>query len=569
MTTNTTTPTFSDFRYERPDFPALSEQFAASLHAFSSAKVLADAEVALVALYQLRADFQTMYNLSYIRHSADTRDAFYEAENNYFDEQMPVFEALKSNFYHALLASPFREALEQRHGHQLFAIAELSLKTFSPEIIEDLQEENRLSSSYNKLKATAQIPFESEIYNLSSILPREQDPDRKVRAAAAKAKWDWMAKQQQEIESIFDQLVKVRHQIARKLGFDNFIELGYARMLRTDYNADDVAFYREQIRQHIVPVAERLYARQAGRLGLDSLQYYDETVLFPQGNPQPKGTPEWIVAQATQMYQELSPETDAFFRFMLEGELMDLVSRDGKSTGGYCTFIPNERAPFIFSNFNGTSGDIDVLTHEAGHAFQVYSSRDLAISEYNWPTFEACEIHSMSMEFFTWPWMDRFFAEDVDRYRFGHLSGAIYFLPYGVAVDEFQHFVYAHPTATPAARNQAWREIEQKYLPQRQYDGHPLLEAGGFWQRQTHIFGMPFYYIDYTLAQICAFQFWAKDRKDHSAAWTDYVRLCQAGGSASFLKLVEQANLESPFAPGCMEQLAQVVADWLDQAPIS
>ena len=341
MTSSTTTTTFSDFRYERPDFPALSKQFAASLQAFSSAQDLAAAEATLVTLYQLRADFQTMYNLAYIRHSADTRDAFYEAENNYFDEQLPVFESLKSNFYRALLASPFRGVLEQRHGQQLFAIAELSLKTFRPEIIENLQEENRLSSSYNKLKATAQIHFEGEIYNLSSILPREQDPDRKVRAAAAKAKWDWMAEQQHEIESIFDQLVKVRHQIARKLGFDNFIELGYARMLRTDYQAADVAFYREQIHQYIVPVAERLYARQARRLGLDSLQHYDETVLFPQGNAQPKGTPEWIVAQATQMYQELSPETDAFFRFMLEGELMDLVSRDGKATGGYCTFIPN------------------------------------------------------------------------------------------------------------------------------------------------------------------------------------------------------------------------------------
>ena len=112
-----------------------------------------------------------------------------------------------------------------------------------------------------------------------------------------------------------------------------------------------------------------------------------------------------------------------------------------------------------------------MLTHEAGHAFQVYSSRDLSISEYNWPTYEACEIHSMSMEFFTWPWMAKFFKEAVDQYRFGHLSGAIYFLPYGVAVDEFQHFVYANPEATPAERNHAWREIEKKYLPQREYEG--------------------------------------------------------------------------------------------------
>lgn len=547
----------------------LKADFALSLQAFRQAVSLDEARMAFDRIYELRAGFQTAYNIAYIRHSGDTRDSFYEAENNFFDEQLPLFEELKTDFYRNLLESRWRPDLETIYGEQLFAIAACSLRTFHPDIIEDLQEENRLSSSYNKLKATAQVEFEGKTYNLSSIQPLEEHTDRSKRAAAAKAKWDWLASQQDEMERIFDNLVKVRHRIARKLGFENFIELGYARMLRTDYNAADVAYYREQIRQHIVPLALRLYKQQAERLGLEQLNYYDEAMLFPKGNPQPKGQPEWIVERAAEMYAELSPETDTFFRFMQERQLMDLVSRDGKSTGGYCTYVPGHRAPYIFSNFNGTSGDIDVLTHEAGHAFQVYSSRDLSIAEYNWPTYEACEIHSMSMEFFTWPWMAKFFQESVDHYRFGHLSGAIYFLPYGVAVDEFQHYVYAYPEASPADRNQAWREIEAKYLPQRQYEGHPYLEAGGFWQKQTHIFAMPFYYIDYTLAQICAFQFWSKDQEDHTAAWSDYVRLCQAGGSASFLNLVKLAGLASPFAPGCVEELSQKVGDWLAKHTIN
>lgn len=559
-----TSSTFSEFPYQRPDMATLKADFSSALMAFDQAGSLLAARESLQEIYRLRAAFQTMYNLAYIRHSSDTTDAFYEAENNFFDEQLPVFEELKINFYRTLLASPWRADLEEEHGKQLFAIAELSLVTFRPEIIEKLQEENRLASAYNKLKATAQIEFDGETYNLSSIHPREEDPDRKKRAAAAKAKWDWLASKQGEMEAIFDQLVKIRHQIAQELGFENFIQLGYARMLRTDYNAEDVANYREQIRLHIVPLAVRLYEQQAARLGIEKLHYYDEPMLFPHGNPQPKGKPEWIVAQAAAMYAELSPETKTFFNFMQEQELMDLVSRDGKATGGYCTFIPQHKAPFIFSNFNGTSGDIDVLTHEAGHAFQVYSSRDLAISEYNWPTYEACEIHSMSMEFFTWPWMDKFFQEDVGKYRFGHLSGAVYFLPYGVAVDEFQHYVYAHPEASPAERNEAWRAIEKKYLPQRDYNGHPFLEAGGFWQKQTHIFGMPFYYIDYTLAQICAFQFWVKDQENHEEAWPDYVQLCKAGGSASFLNLVKLAKLNSPFSPNCVAELAEPVGAWLE-----
>ena len=220
--------------------------------------------------------------------------------------------------------------------------------------------------------------------------------------------------------------------------------------------------------------------------------------------------------------------------------------------------------PFIFSNFNGTSGDIDVLTHEAGHAFQVYCSKDYQIPEYHWPTYEACEIHSMSMEFFTWPWMELFFKEDTAKYRFTHLSEALLFIPYGVTVDEFQHFVYAHPEASPQDRKAAWREIEKKYLPHRDYEDNDYLERGGYWHQQGHIFGDPFYYIDYTLAQICAFQFWKRSRENRETAWADYLRLCQAGGSQSFLELVGLANLISPFEDGCIASVVKVIEDWLD-----
>ena len=276
------------------------------------------------------------------------------------------------------------------------------------------------------------------------------------------------------------------------------------------------------------------------------------------------GTPDDILRGADTMYSELSKDTDRFFQFMRSNNLMDLVNRENKATGGYCTYIDGYKSPYIFSNFNGTSGDIDVLTHEAGHAFQVFLSRNKTITEYNWPTYEACEIHSMSMEFFTWKWMPLFFGEDADKYYFSHMSSALQFLPYGVAVDEFQHFVYENPTATPSVRNQKWREIEQKYLPHRQYDGNTFLENGGFWQKQNHIFASPFYYIDYTLAEICAFQFWKKDRENHQKAWTDYVRLCKAGGSMSFLKLVDLANLRSPFEDGCVESVVGDITNWLD-----
>ncbi|TCL49249.1 M3 family oligoendopeptidase [Thermolongibacillus altinsuensis] len=358
--------------------------------------------------------------------------------------------------------------------------------------------------------------------------------------------------------------MKVRTNMAKKLGFENFVELGYARLGRTDYNAEMVAKFREQVKEFIVPIAVKLRERQQERIGVDKLKYYDEAFAFKTGNPTPKGDAKWIIENGKKMYQELSPETDEFFRFMIDHELMDLVAKKGKASGGYCTYIENYKAPFIFSNFTGTSSDIDVLTHEAGHAFQVYESRHFEIPEYNWPTLEACEIHSMSMEFFTWPWMELFFKEDTEKYKFNHLSSALLFLPYGVAVDEFQHFVYENPDITPAERKQAWREIEKKYMPTRDYDGNDYLERGGFWQRQSHIYTTAFYYIDYTLAQICAFQFWKRSRENYKEAWNDYVKLCREGGSKPFTELVRVANLISPFEDGCVQSVVGEIECWLN-----
>lgn len=555
---------FENFTYTRPEMEAFTQRFEDLLTQFEGASSAAEQNDVFQEINEMRTHFLSMYNVCYIRHTINTKDEFYESENNFFDEQMPNFEALNTRFYRALLDSRFRADLEEKWGSQLFVIAELSLKTFEPVILKDLQEENRLSSEYTKLKAGATIEFRGEEYNLSSIQIPETDTDRQTRKEAAKAKWAFFSERSDRFDQLFDQLVKVRHRIAQKLGFRNFVELGYARMIRSDYNAEMVAEFRRQVQQYIVPLATELYQRQAKRLGLEKLKYYDEDFRFPTGNPKPKGEPTWIVSNAGKMYRELSPETDEFFGFMQDKGLMDLINRPGKATGGYCTYIGEYKSPFIFSNFNGTSGDIDVLTHEAGHAFQVYSSRDIGINEYNWPTYEACEIHSMSMEFFTWPWMPLFFKEDTDKYRFAHLANAICFLPYGVAVDEFQHEVYEKPDMSPADRHAVWKKIEKKYLPHRDYDGLEYLEKGGFWQKQSHIFASPFYYIDYALAQICAFQFWARDQKDHEEAWNDYVKLCQVGGSGSFLELVELAGLESPFQPGCLQKVMQPLRSWLE-----
>ncbi len=557
-------PKFSDITYKRPDLDKIEEQFNTQLKLFKSASSADDQNAVLKEINAIRNSFMTHSQVAHIRNTIDTRDEFYDKEQAYFDQNEPRYQALVHKLYQLLVDSPYRTELEAKWGGQLFAIAEASLKSFSPEIIGDLQRENELKTQYTKLVSSAKIMFDGEECTMAELTPFEQSADREVRKRASAAKFGFLAEHEDEFDAIYDELVKVRDGMAKKLGFENFVSFGYARLTRTDYDAEKVAYYREQIRKYVVPVATKMRERQRVRLGLDTLRFYDENINFKDGNAKPQGSADWIVAHGESMYRELSPETGEFFDFMIENEMMDLEAKKGKAPGGYCTFINEMKSPYIFSNFNGTSGDIDVLTHEAGHAFQVYMSRDYEVPEYNWPTYEACEIHSMSMEFFTWPWMKLFFNGQTDKYQYTHLGGSLLFLPYGVSVDEFQHWVYENPTATAKERKQQWRVIEKKYLPHRNYEGNDYLEGGGYWHKQAHIFHMPFYYIDYTLAQVCAFQFWSKANTDQSSAWADYVRLCKAGGSKAFLDLVDLAGLKSPFEQECVPEVIEEVDCWLE-----
>lgn len=555
---------FENISYSRPNIHEIKEEFLGYVNQITEAKKYGEQQNAIKEINRINAFVDTAMNLAYIRNSINTEDAFYDAEKNYFNEKMPIISDLNFEYYKALNASKFRRNLEEEYGKQLFTIADFAVKSFDKNIMEDLAEENKLSSEYSKLVASAQIEFDGKTLNLSQLTPYTQSADREIRKKAVEAKYDFVEKNSQKFDEIYDKLVKLRDKMAKKMGFKNYVELGYLKMQRSDYNPEMVSNYRQQILDYVVPLVSKIRKKQAKRLGLEKLKHYDNPYFYPSGNPKPKGDAQWIINNGKKMYKELSTETDEFFTFMTERNLMDLETKKGKDIGGYCTFLADYGAPFIFSNFNGTSGDIDVLTHEAGHAFQVFNSRHFSISEYFWPTHESAEIHSISMEFFTWPWMGLFFKEDTEKYKYQHLASGLLFLPYGVAVDEFQHVVYENSQMTPAERKEAWREIEKKYMPDIDYDGHSYLEEGGRWQLQSHIFQVPFYYIDYTLAQVCAYQFWARMQEGYDAAWKDYLSLCKAGGSKSFLGLVELAGLKSPFEKGTLKSVAEKIDGWLD-----
>ena len=555
---------FNEYEYEHLDLEKIKAEFSRLIESFKKAKNMKGQVAAFDEIIKLRNHIETMQTLVSIRHSVDTNDEFYDKENEYIDEISPILFGFTNDFYKTLVNSKFKDELVEKYGKFLFDLAENTLKTFSPEIIPDAQEENRLSSKYSKLIASAKIDFDGKELNLSQMVPYTQSKDRNVRIEAAKKVAQFFAENQDEFDNIYDSLVKVRTRMAQKMGYKNFVEFGYKQLSRLEYDAKMVEGYRKQVLENIVPLHTELRERQGKRLGVEKLKFYDEAIKFNSGNADPHWSPEWILNNGKTMYKELSKETDEFFTFMTENNLLDLLSKKGKMSGGYCTYIPEHKAPFIFANFNGTSHDIDVLTHEAGHAFQVYQSRGFEVPEYLWPSYEACEIHSMSMEFLTWPWMNLFFENDTDKYKFIHLSEALLFIPYGVTVDEFQHWVYENPEATPKERREKWLEIEKKYLPTRDYGEVEELKNGIFWFRQGHIFSSPFYYIDYTLAQVCAFQFWIKSRENREKAWQDYLNLCKLGGSKPFFELMKSANLKNPFEEGTLAFVIPKIKEYLD-----
>jgi len=555
-------------KYERPDIEDTGKRFAELISEFRNAESFEEADKIMDNINISRNDFESMRIIAFINYSNDTNNKSFTDEQDYFDNNTPLFTDFVMEYYKALVESKFRNELSEKYGIHLFEVAEISLKSFSHEIIDDMQKENHLASEYMKLKASAKIIFNGNEVNLQELEPFMESKDRDERHQAFLAYWKFFDDNKDEFDKIFDKLVFLRNDMGVKMGYKNYIELGYARMKRMDYNEEMVSRFRENVKKYIVPLAEKLREKQRMRLGLDKLMVYDLFYQFGSGNPTPKGDPEWIVDQGKTMYDELSPDTREFYDFMFENDLMNVFSRKGKADMGYCEYIPKYKSPYIFANMNGTDDDITVLTHEAGHAFQAYASRNFHFKEYTEPTMESAEIHSMSMEFLTYPWMNLFFKEDTDKFKYSHLIGSINFLPYGVMVDDFQHWIYNNPSATPGERKTKWREMEKVYMPHLNYGEIDFLENGGRWQKQGHIYESPFYYIDYCLAQICAFQFWSKaihnGNGEFKHALEDYIKLCEAGGSKPFLELLKLANLESPFEEGVIKNVVKEIEIYLD-----
>lgn len=555
---------FKDIQYTRPDCEAFQKLAEDNAEKIKNAVSYSEAKKIFLEFDKAESEFFDMGNIAYIRHTIDTSDEFYDKENEFLNEKTPELMPALLAFSNAVYDSRFKPDFVAEFGEQMFAEIELRRKSFSEKNIPLLQKEARLCNEYEKIIASADILFDGKHLNLYGIMSYFENPDRNVRHDAYKAYSKFYESNEENFERIWDELIKVRTEMGKNLGFENYIPLGYMNQGRTDYDEKDVAAFREQVREELVPFCAKLYEAQAKRIGVDKVKAYDEAYLFNDGNAVPVGDDDFLIEQAREMYHDMSKETGEFVDFMLGHDLLDVKNKPKKASTGYMTGLNSIKAPFVFSCFNHTTGDVQVLTHEFGHAFAGYMAmRNQPVSTYYSESTDIAEIHSMSMEQFAYPYAEKFFGDKADKFRFSHLQEALTFVPFGVAVDEYQHIVYANPELTPEQRTAEWKKLEEKYMPWREYDDIDFFAKGGWWYHKIHIFLYPFYYINYTLTTMGAMEFKKKMHEDKESAWKDYLNLCKVGGSLGYKETLKYANLSLPFEKGSVKRAVSYAEDIL------
>lgn len=555
---------FAELQYVRPDMEKIFARVSGDIAVLKGAKNYEEFRNAYMDYVEADTELETSKTVAHIRNTINLLDEFYEAEMVYFNSQMPKYEILKKEMGEVIVASPFKAEMEKEFGAILIQNMEAQKQLSDESIVDDQVKEAELVSRFMKTQAAATVEFKGEQIGNYGLLKIMQSTDRAERKEAFEAWAKLYEGIAPTLEEVYDGLVKVRAGMAKKLGFKSFIPMGYLRRRRFDYTEKELEVFRKQVRAVVVPAAAKLYERQKEALGIDTLYYYDESIASPSGNPVPIGDKEYLVGEAQKMYRELSRESGEFFDFMMEYELFDLDSKHGKRAGGYCTTLPQYHAPFIFSNFNGTDADVNVLTHEAGHAFAGFTAAKYQKTpELCHSTSEINEIHSMSMELWTYPWMENFFGDKAEEYRREHLADALMKIPYMLCVDEYQHKVFKNPEMTTMERRAVWSGLEKIYMPWRNYAGNEFLESGAFWIKQQHIFLYPFYYVDYAMAQMGAFEFYTKMKEDRKAAWADYYKLCAAGGSMGYFDLLKYSGLHKVLEDGSVKIILKGVFEEL------
>lgn len=490
------------------------------------------------------------------RFTQDMRNKKSEAEEKYFREKVipavtePSFVLLKS-----VLESKHRDAIVAEYGEQLVPVYQTAVKPLDP-VNTDLRiKAGDLTNDYDQLTAKAMVIVNGEKMTLTKARSLSASEHEAIRKEAYLAVRDWVVKNQKQLSKIYDQLVSIRTQMGKNVGYKNYVPLAYQNRGRTDYGQPEVEKFRANVRKYAVPLYKKIIDQQAAAIGTPTLKPWDSmyhpNLTLPMGIV-PVSTQ---LAAAQRLFDKLDPRLGKHFAYMVDNKLIDLENRAGKRGNAYCTGFSDEGLHLIFCSSTGDPDDISTLVHEMGHAFQGWESEWIASVDLQSPTADLCEVHSMGMEFLSLPHIDEFFShEHAERFRKNRWKEAVYVLCYVALVDEFQHWVYENPTAKPKERDAKWVELQAIYQPGIDYSGYEQYQATR-WYLQLHIFDIPFYYIDYAIAETGAMQLALVANNDHQKALEIYMELCHIGGMMSVLKAFDHAGMRSPFDSKLMEDL--------------
>jgi oligoendopeptidase F len=425
-------------------------------------------------------------------------------------------------------------------------------------------EETKLGQQYQKLSGSLTVNFRGEEKTLVQMGRYLEEPDRALRQEA----WELVAKRRlqeaEKFDDIFDRQIKLRQQIAQNAGFKNYRDYAFRRLGRFDYTPDDCAKFHDAVEREIVPVVRELQSQRRAQLKLEKLRPWDLAV-DPLNRPPLKPFTQVgeMVSRTQKIFDSLDAELARGFKQMDDLHLLDLDNRKGKAPGGYQSTLAEARLPFIFMNAVGLQRDVETLLHEGGHAFHALATREEDLYAYRGAPIEFCEVASMSMELLGNEFIEEFYSEsDANRARRVHLEGVVGVFPWIATVDAFQHWIYTHPNHTREERKIAWLELMDRFGGDADWSGFEN-ERAHSWHRQLHIFLVPFYYIEYGIAQLGALQVWANSKRDKAKALNDYKKSLALGGSRPLPELFSAAGCRFEFSGKTIQPLAKMLREEL------
>ena len=448
----------------------------------------------------------------------------------------------------------FLESLPERYDLILRSMHN-SIEIFREENIPLSVECTRLSTEYQKITGAMTVEFDGMERTMPQMRKFLESNDRDIRRLA----WTKVRKRRmvdsERISEIMDDLVRIRHTIAINSGFENYVDYAFRSMERFDYTPNDCLAFHEAVAIHCMPLIHSINEERRNGFGYDKLMPWDVNEksgdspdIFGRPPLQPFEEVDDLVSTTSKIFHLLSPELGAMFDRLIEGNVLDLDSRKGKAPGGYQYNLEKTGLPFIFMNASGQQGDVETMIHEAGHAFHtMYCSHHELIQDRNYP-IEFAEVASMSMELLTQPYWDEFYdsKETSDRARKMHLEAIIGLLAWICRIDAFQHWMYSNPSHTREERSKTWLDLREKYGPRTDWSGFEEDESL-FWQTQGHLFGAPFYYIEYGIAQLGALQIWMTQLKDPEKALNDYANAMKLGNTRTLPHLFRSADIRLSF----------------------